>query len=115
LKYVEPTPLSRDAAAVEIASGDPMRVAEALVSLAFFEEDWRWVQEICLAHFSSAEASVRSIAATCIGHVARIHRQLDLQRVVPMLRALMNDPETRGYAEDAWDDITMFVPGAASE
>jgi hypothetical protein len=34
---------------------------------------------------------------------------LDLNRVEPLLRELRKDPEVRGRAEDALDDIQRFM------
>jgi hypothetical protein len=44
---------------------------------------------------------VRLLAATCLGHVARVYRQLDEKRVVPVLR--------RMGATTALEDIEVFL------
>jgi hypothetical protein len=41
--------------------------------------------------------------------VARIHRNLDLGRMVPLLEKLASEPETSGRAQDALDDVEVFV------
>ena len=109
VKYEEPQRLPKAEAERIFESGDLHDSREALVSMALNETDWRWVQEKCLGFTSHADASVRSVAATCLGHVARIHGQLDLDRVMPRLEFLLRDPETAGYAETAIDDVHMFV------
>jgi len=45
----------------------------------------------------------------CLGHVARIHGQLDVQKCVPAIRELLDDARTRGKAEDALEDIETYV------
>ena len=45
----------------------------------------------------------------CLGHVARIHGHLDLDRCLPAIRGLLADEATRGKAEDALADIRAFV------
>ncbi len=107
--YDEPKKLSKAEAERIFASSDLHNLREALVSMALNEYDWHWVQEKCLAFTSHADASVRSVAATCIGHIARIHGQLDLERVMPCLESLLEDPATAGYAETAIDDVQMFA------
>ena len=107
LTYQEPHPVNRDEAESAFASGDSERIARALVNVAFHEADWRWVQERCLGFARHDVAAVRQIAVTCLGHVARIHRRLDLERVLPALDELSCDPEVQ--VEDALDDIRMFV------
>lgn len=107
LKYQEPHPISREEAEAAFASRDSERTAHALVNVAFHDADWRWVQERCLGFARDDVAAVRQIAVTCLGHVARIHQQLDLERVLLALDELSRDSEVQ--VEDALDDIRMFV------
>jgi hypothetical protein len=110
MEYREPKQLTKtEAEEVFAAESDLHALREALVSVALGEEDWRWVQGKCLHFAAHEDPSVRSIAATCLGHVARIHRKLDLDVVMPTLEGLLKDPETEGFAEMALDDIRMFV------
>lgn len=109
LKYEEVTPISRREAIASLGSDDGNRVCDALVRVAFHDSDWRWVQDQCICLSLDQRASVRAISATCLGHLARIHGALDNEKVLPVLRKLLEDPETRGYAEDALDDIRMSL------
>jgi hypothetical protein len=105
--YQEPQPITREEAEAAFASGQPERIAHALVAVALHESDWRWVQERCLVFARDDVATVRQVAVTCLGHVARIHRRLDLERVLPALDELSRDPEVQ--VGDALDDVRMFV------
>lgn len=111
LTYHEPHPIPREEADATFASGDPEKIAFALVNATFHDPDWRWVQDTCLSLARSNDAGVRQIAVTCLGHVARIHRKLDLDKVSPVLKELLRDPEpgVRGCAEDAIEDIRIFM------
>lgn len=109
MKYEEMPPIQRDLATVELASGDPERVSRALVQLAFHESDRVWLEDVIAAHLSAPDPWIRGLAATCAGHVARIHRDLDVVRLVPLIERLGDDPDTVGRMEDALDDIAMFV------
>jgi hypothetical protein len=109
MRYSEPLPLTRADAERIFASSDRDAVCEALVAVAFHDPDWRWVQDKCLGFTHHSEWALRAIAATCLGHLARIHGTLDFERVKPRLIELMKDPRTRGYAEDAASDIRMFM------
>lgn len=109
MKYEEPPPVTKSEAERVFGSSDLDRVRETLVCVALHEPDWRWVQEWCLRLLDHDDTTVRAVAATCMGHVARIHRQLDLERSLPALRALLYAPETRGYAESALEDVAMFI------
>lgn len=107
LIYQEPHSISREETEAAFASRDPERIALALVNVAFHDADWRWVQERCLSFTHDDVAAVRQVAVTCLGHVARVHRQLDLERVLPALDELSRDSEVQ--VEDALDDIHMFA------
>jgi hypothetical protein len=109
MRYEEPRRLTKVEAETVFARGAANEIREALVSVALNEHDWRWVQEQCLTFARHDDRSMRAVAATCLGHVARIHGQLDLDRVMPILAALLKDPATAGYAETAIDDVNTFV------
>jgi hypothetical protein len=107
LIYHAPHPISREEAEAAFASCDSKEIAFALVNVAFHDPDWHWVQDKCLGFAHSDIAAVRQIALTCLGHVARIHRQLDLERVLPILDELSRDPEVQ--VDDTLDDIQIFM------
>jgi len=109
LRYVEPEPIDREVAEVVLQGSDSAKICHTLVSVALHDPDWRWVQEHCLRLLAAADPELRRIAATCLGHLARIHGELDLDRVEPRLHELRNDPEVGGYAENALDDIQQFM------
>ena len=108
-RYDEPEPMDRATADSALRSGDSAAICRALVAVAFHDPDWVWVQEHCLRLLSAVDPDVRGVAATSLGHLARIHGALDLARVEPRLRELRNDPVAGGRAEDALDDIQQFM------
>jgi hypothetical protein len=82
-----------------------------LVAAAFHDSDWPWIKSLCLYFAASPHGRLRLIAAVCLGHLARIHRTLDLEICLPVLMTLADeDPAVRESAEDALDDIARFVP-----
>jgi hypothetical protein len=107
--YQEALPISREDAETAFSSGASERICDALTRVTFNESDWRWVQEKCLHFINSSYPDVRGLAVTCLGHLARIHRKLDLKKVLPLLKNLQNDTEVSGRVEDAFDDIETFV------
>jgi hypothetical protein len=110
MKYREPRRIDREEFGRIRTSGNSHAIYEALVGLALNEsEDWRLVQNICLEHIADRDWTIRAIAATCLGHLARIHGELDLEIVVPELQALMRNSKTSSYASDALEDIEMFI------
>jgi hypothetical protein len=109
VKYEEPQPISREEAELALGSGNASRICSALVSIALHEPDWAWAQDRCLQFMGSPDPEVRGLAVTCIGHIARIHRMLDLPVVEAALKAGLSDPDIQGRVEDAIDDIETFM------
>ena len=68
--YHEPSPITREDAEVEFASGVSKRISDALVRVAFYDSDWRWVQDKCLYFIDSRFPDVRRLSITCLGHLA---------------------------------------------
>ena len=111
MKYQAPKPIERKEAATAFQNENIKAICDALIRIAFHDSDWRWVQTQCLMFLKHPHADVRGLAATCLGHLARIHGQLDLGLVKPALQKLTKDPDIGGRAEDALDDIRMHLEG----
>jgi hypothetical protein len=109
--YEEPKHITLAEAVVLFTSenADLSCIRESLVFLALNESDWSFVQEWCLRFLEHEDWTVRAVSATCLGHIARIHRTLDVARVLLKLRPLLEDSVTAGYAQTAIEDIEQFV------
>jgi hypothetical protein len=103
--------LQRDRAEIEslLQSSESIRVKDALLSAAYYDPDWRWAQNQCLVFLGHDDFGIRSLAAICLGHIARVHRKLDLELVLPRLVELKNDPLIGNSVQDALDDIKFFL------
>jgi hypothetical protein len=86
-------------------------ISQTLVALALHDADWKKVEKYCLEFLEHPDASVRAVAATCIGHLARIHKTLDLDLVLPALYQHLSDPGkwVAGNADNALSDIEIFM------
>lgn len=100
-------PRSFKAAETALHSGDPRRIGRALLTLALNGYDV--AERRALEHLRHPDVWVRRNAATSLGHVARVVGELDVDRVVPALLALMADPKVYGEADDALDDVEHFL------
>lgn len=109
MRHDEPQPMQKSEAQAAFASQDREQRALALLACALHEPDWRWVQAWCLRFTEDPDVVLRGLAVTCLGHLARIHRELDLELVMPVLERLRADPQLSGRVEDALDDISTFV------
>ena len=111
LVYEAPREYSRKEAAEIFASEDIDSILRLMVGLAYYDPDWKWVQDKCLTLSEHKVFNLRYIAALCFSHLARIHGELDLNQVRPVLLRLENDPEpyVRGMATEAIEDIEHFL------
>ncbi|MCD8213051.1 MAG: hypothetical protein LUC34_03220 [Campylobacter sp.] len=94
---------------------DPNFAAEKkpkmLLELVFSIDDPQWLQKLCLKCAHSDDTYLAGLAVTCLGHIARIHKKLDLDIVLPFLQDLINSGGSlAGQAGDAMDDIEIFMP-----
>ena len=84
-------------------------ICEAMIALALTEPDRQWMERQLVELMRDADGSVRSIAALAVGHLARVHGQIDLEEVMPVLQELLGDGEAAGNTANALDDIGTFV------
>ena len=110
-RYEQIEPIGKVQARKLLAADDREAICRTLVSVAMFESDRRWAQDQCLKFAKHSDSFVRGVAATCLGHLARIHGVIDEDEVVPVVRELLRDrdPKTRGKAHDALDDFSTFL------
>ncbi|HEY7183141.1 MAG TPA: hypothetical protein VIC84_17045 [Blastocatellia bacterium] len=109
MQYDEIDSISRSEAMVALGSGNPRDICKALVRLAFHDPDWEWVQSLCIELAEHSTVEVQLTAILCLGHLARIHRALDLEKVAPLLIALRKNPLLSGRVDDAMNDIEIFL------
>ncbi|MCI3276056.1 hypothetical protein [Streptomyces cylindrosporus] len=87
---------------------------KALLRLTCDDPDRAWVEAVVLDCLSpGADPQVRALAVTCLGHLARIRREVS-GRIVRRLEELLDDPVLGGRAEDALDDIAVFTRGKST-
>lgn len=68
--------------------GDADQICRALVNVVFADDSWEWLQHQCIELVSHADPSVREVAVTCFGHIARFHHHLDRDRIDALLASL---------------------------
>lgn len=107
--YRLPATVTRKKAESIFELGDSKEICANLVSLALNDTHWKWVQQKCIDYSDDPDPEVRGVAVTCLGHIARLHRELDVDVVVPVIQRLMHDPEVAGRAKDAWDDLSLYL------
>ena len=110
MRYHEIFPLSRSELEKLLDSGNETAMIDALLSAAYYDPDWQWVESVCLRFLSHSDRGVRSNAVTCLGHIARIHKALDVEVVLPKLNSLkIDDPSIGHLVDDAIEGIRFFL------
>jgi hypothetical protein len=98
----------------EVGCGDRARATDALLSLTNHEPDRRWIEDTLSDVIDGdLDLQVRQLAVICLGHVTRIHREIS-SHVVSLLQSCRSDPDLAARAENALDDIEIFVVGRAA-
>jgi len=109
LRYEEPVPATPADVVAALERGDPQAAARALVGAAFHHPDRQAVQDLCLRLLGGEDRPLAAVAATCLGHLARIHGQLDAEAVRAALDRQRGDPLVGPRAEDALGDIDTYL------
>lgn len=107
--YRQPTAASRAVLEQARVDRDVPTIREAIIALVSAERDRQWMERQLIDLMQDVDGSVRSIAALAVGHLARLHRQMELNEIMLVLERLLKDDEARGNAANAIDDITTFV------
>jgi hypothetical protein len=90
--------------------GDLPRALDAMVGSALYGDgDWKELQDLYLGLLEHEDRQVRALAATCLGHLARVYGQLDDDRAVPALRRRRSTPYVGGAVATALEDIELFL------
>src|SRR5688500_8257530 len=108
MEYEDLNAINREDALRELDSGDPERMCRALVRVALHEPERAWVEPLILRFMNDRDSCVRGLAATCAGHLARIHGRIENPDIVTSLHRLLCDPTTCGRANDAIEDIEIY-------
>lgn len=86
---------------------DTRTSAILFMAYEFYRSDWVLRRLVDLTY--SSDTNVKSLAITCIGHIARLRGGVDKKLVIPVLENLLNQNDYSGFAQDALDDIEIFA------
>ncbi len=109
LKYEPVFPVARVELVRQLESNDPKAIADALYSATRYDDDWKWVQDICLRNLTSAAVPVRWAAATCLGDLALLRRPLDFVIVVAALESAAKDSQISDPANFSLSMVKQFL------
>lgn len=108
MKYQPIPELDREHIQEQLKSGAEGDVISAVLSAALHDNDWAWVQNICLSQLDHPSRWVKQACITGLGHVVRLHGKLDLDVVAAKLAAYRESDELSGSIQDLFGDINIF-------
>jgi hypothetical protein len=103
MKYEQPPHFSDLELQDEFTSGNPERIAQALLS-AFYSQEPSWIEARCLEYATAESAVVRRMVAIVLGNISNTAAEyVRLDRMVNALSILANDPDrsVRAQADDS--------------
>jgi hypothetical protein len=89
----------------------PEELLIAVLAAALYSDDPAWAEGICKRLARHQHFAVRGNAILGFGHLARIHRRLDKEAVLPIIRNGLCDPHeyVRGHSDSAADDVEQYL------
>ena len=110
-KYEDIPQFDRQEVEAALERDDAGELHVAVLAVALSSVDQAWAEGICMRLASHPDHIVRGNAILGMGHIARIHRKLDVEGVRPLIQAALQDESEyiRGQADSAADDIELFL------
>jgi hypothetical protein len=108
--YVHPEYEGPESLLEAVAANDVEKLGPMIVAAALCEEDFDFVQRICVQLSSHSDEIVRGNAVLAFGHLARLFEALS-DEAVDIVRDRLRDPSSyvRGQAHAAADDLSHFL------
>ncbi|HGO7212339.1 TPA: hypothetical protein ACLAOR_001452 [Neisseria meningitidis] len=74
------------------------------------EDEIPWISEKLTELSKHKDLDIARLSLTCFGHLARMHENIgDCDKVIALLLSKQGDPDFQGFAEDALDEISLFI------
>jgi hypothetical protein len=113
MQYEELSPISREDADEALSRDDnTYLLCQSLLRIALHEEDWAWALDHIGRFLLNPHPEVRCVAVSSIGYLVRIHRGIDVTRVLRALYALQADSYVASRVRDTLEDIRQFTPAS---
>lgn len=109
MKYQEVPEITKEEAEKIFQSNDHNLMSEALVSAAYYIDDWKWVEAKCLLFLENEDIALKIIAITCLSHLVRIHQKVSKDLVDQALLKYKKDKLLKGEIKMYEDDVQIFL------
>ena len=92
-----------------LSSDNAQEVRDALISAAYWDEDWRWAQQQLIKFAEHEDELVLWAVVAGLGFIATFHGEIDKETVLPILNRLKDRPALAGDVEETLAEIDHFV------
>ncbi|HGF8838333.1 TPA: hypothetical protein ACJCQ4_001850 [Neisseria meningitidis] len=95
-----------------IYSKNKQSVIDGMLGMTFSseEDEIPWISEKLTELSKHKDLDIARLSLTCFGHLARMHENIgDCDKVIALLLSKQGDPDFQGFAEDALDEISLFI------
>lgn len=111
-RLLVPAPITKQQLEKALLQGSPEVACKALVDAVAFIDDYQWL----LSHLTEVLANfddqqINRTAIVCLGQLARTNAGADKEELAAVLAPHILNPQLRGAAEDALDDVRMYLGG----
>ena|SRR5271165_1065575 len=100
---------TRHEIAEALSSGQAGAMCAALISAAYWEDDWKWAQQLMIEFADHNDDKVAASAASGLGYIAVFHGELDEEIVRPVLARLKKRPGVVADVLETEEEIEHFV------
>jgi hypothetical protein len=110
LNYAPVRRRNREQIAAALSTDDPDTIHDALISAAYWDEDWRWAQQQLIKFAECTNEKVLWAVALGLGFVAVFHGELDEDIVRPILTRIKETrPALAAVVQETEEEIEHFV------
>jgi len=111
LNYVPVRRRTREEILSALSSGEAQKIHDALISAAYWDQDWRWAQQQLVNFADHEDELVLWAVVAGLGFIAVFHGEIDEETALPILNRLKNRPALAGDVEETLAEIDRFVTG----
>ncbi len=109
LNYAPVRRRTREEIVSSLSSGSAQEIRDALISAAYWEEDWRWAQQQLINFSEHNDDLVLWAVVAGLGFIATFHGEISEETVLPILDRLKAQPALAGDVDETLAEIDHFV------
>jgi hypothetical protein len=106
--YECPKAVTKEVAELALSEDDGMKLCSILISVALFENDFPWAQNLIFSNVLSKHQHIAQAAVIAVGHLARIHGKINMDKLNVLFEGVLFKSELSGSIQDTLDDIEIF-------